>query len=193
MSTSHERQLYLDDIIDLKNDVISVRGFTNVFIYTKDEKTASVFEKLKKASANDTRFHVFLKKDIPNYFHIKNSSRTSDILLLAQAGWVIMQSRKWRPHYLKGDWKRGEHGFDNMDRDMNPGFFGYGPMLRSGYKKRCIKSIDLYSLMCYILNIRPHDNDGRFQRMKPFLKDFKDEKEESESYQEEDDDPIKCV
>lgn len=207
MSTSADRMIFLNDIINIKEDVTAVHGFTNVFIYTKYRKTARIYKNLKRASQNDTRFHVFLKKNIPNYFHIKHSSRTADILLLAQPGWVILKNKKSLPPYLKAkNWIRGEHGYDIMQRDMNPGFFAYGPMFRSGFKKSCIKSIDLYSLMCYILDIRPHKNDGRFERVQPLLKDFENDKDENSNVKfklveaikakeskEDDNDPITCV
>lgn len=69
-----------------------------------------------------------------------------------------------------------------------------GPMFRKGFHKKCIKTVDLYSLMTYILDLTPHKNDGRFGRVKPLLQDFKDERPEDiiDMSDVDPDDPVKC-
>lgn len=82
-----------------------------------------------------------------------------------------MVDKKALPPYLKADdWVRSEHGYDSMDRDMNPGFFAFGPAFKRGFKKFCIETVDLYGLMSTIMDIEPSPNDGRFSRVAPLLK-----------------------
>ena len=65
---------------------------------------------------------------------------------------------------------RSEHGYDNMIRDMSPGFFAFGPRFKRDFKKFCIETVDLYALMCRIMDVEASPNDGRFSRVAPLLK-----------------------
>ena len=111
-----------------------------------------------------------MKEEIPPYMHIRNNSRTGDILILPEPGWIVVDKNALPPYLKADDWVRSEHGYDSMDRDMNPGFFAFGPAFKRGYKKFCIETVDLYNLMCTIMDIDPSPNDGRFSRVAPLLK-----------------------
>ncbi|XP_057291741.1 bis(5'-adenosyl)-triphosphatase ENPP4-like [Hydractinia symbiolongicarpus] len=170
INTSSSRVLQLDDYVDSKHDLRYISGFTNIFLYTKHNKTKSAYEKLKKGSEKeDSHFKVYLKEDIPEDFHVKKNNRTAPILILPDPGW-IMTNQKEKVPYLKGDWKRGEHGYSIYERNMNPGFYAFGPMFRQGYRKTFIRTVDIYSLMCFILNLKPHANDGDFDKVKDVFK-----------------------
>ena len=194
INTSYEREIKLDKYIDSKQDIRYLGGFTNIFLYTYQNVTETVFEKLKNGSKEkDSHFRVYRKKDLPNYLHAKNSKLLPEIIVLPDPGWVITNEKNNIP-YLKGKWERGDHGYDITERKMNPGFMAVGPMFRKGFHKKCIKTVDVYSLMTYILDLVPHKNDGRFGRVKPLLQDFKDERPENivDMSEVDLDDPVKC-
>ena len=73
--------------------------------------------------------------------------------------------------YLQGDWYRGDHGYDIKHKDMNPAFFAYGPSFKKGYRKKCVHMVDVYGLMCRVLNITCRSNDGRVERIQSLLVD----------------------
>jgi len=193
--TSHTRQILIDDYIDSISTVRYIGGFTNIFYYTYPNSTDEVYRSLKKASEEEnSHFKVFRRIDIPEYLHVKNNKRTADILMLPDPGWVVLNKKSNMPPYLKGEWERGDHGYDITERKMSPAFYAIGPSFRSSFRKRCIKTVDIYSLMCYILDLKPHMNDGVFGRIKPFLQDFASQRPEDTinySFADEDD-PIKC-
>ena len=159
----------LSKLVNLKDDIEGVFGFTTVFLYAKPNKTAKVYKKLKKISEKSTTFRVFLKDDIPKYLHVGNNSRTGDILILPEPGWIVVDKTALAEYLQKPNWVRSEHGYDTLNREMNPGFFAFGPMFKKGFKKPCIKTVDLYELMCKILGMEPGQNDGKFERVKPLL------------------------
>ena len=102
--------------------------------------------------------------------HLRHNSRTGDILILPQPGWIVVDKNALPPYLKAGDWVRSEHGYDNMNRDMNPGFFAFGPAFKQGFKKFCIETVDLYNLMCAIMDMEPSPNDGKFSRVAPLLR-----------------------
>ena len=126
---------------------------TNLF--AKGNKTEYIYNKLKNISSHMT---LYLRKDIPDFLHIKNSSRTGDILIVAEKEWVVSTYDR------HDDTEWGSHGYSHMYRDMNPFFVAFGPAFRSGIKKRCIETVDVYGVVCYILGIKPVKNDGSFSR-----------------------------
>jgi hypothetical protein len=43
---------------------------------------------------------------------------------------------------------------------MYPIFIGHGPDFKKNFKIEPFKNVDLYPLMCYLLKIEPHLNNG---------------------------------
>lgn len=54
----------------------------------------------------------------------------------------------------------GDHGYDNVLPSMHPFMAASGPGFRQGYKMRSLQSVDLYPLMCYLLQIPAQPNNG---------------------------------
>ena len=79
------------------------------------------------------------------------------------------------PPYLKGKWERGDHGYSNEHRVMSPAFFAWGPSFRSGYRVKCIHTVDVYSLMQHLLNMNCKSTDGNWNRIRSVLKNEDDE------------------
>ncbi len=70
----------------------------------------------------------------------------------------------------------GWHGYSNSYKEMWPFFVAIGPEFKQDYLtntfvKEDIESVDLYNLMCHLLQISPATNDGNFDRIKHVLKD----------------------
>ena len=170
MNTTNKKMINLDEIINTRKHIRHITGFTNVIIYTKSGHTEQVYKKLKEASSKKP-FKVFLKKDIPDYFHIKNNDRMGDILLLPNPGWTV-SNKLWSTPSIEGTFERGEHGYSNQRREMSSWFVARGPGLKSGVHTKCIETVDVYVLMCYLLNITPLKHDGHVKRVSSFLKDF---------------------
>ena len=171
VNTNHTGVIQLQDYIDLKPNVEHAFGFTNCFIYPKPGRLDYIYNKLKNAHPN---MRIFRKEEMPEFWHIKRNNRTAPLLLLPDPGWMINNTVQ-QMQYQKGEFFRGEHGYSNLVRDMNPGFFAFGPAFKPGTKIPFMETVDLYSLMCHILQIKPLKHDGDFERVKPLLvKEFKE-------------------
>ncbi len=54
----------------------------------------------------------------------------------------------------------GDHGYDNTFMDMHPIFIAHGPAFRKGIVAKPFSSLDIYPLICHILDIEPAQHDG---------------------------------
>lgn len=60
----------------------------------------------------------------------------------------------------------GDHGYDNLLPSMHPFMAASGPSFRQGYKMSSLQSVDLYPLMCYLLQIPAQPNNGSLSNAK---------------------------
>ena len=63
----------------------------------------------------------------------------------------------------------GSHGYSNKLPNMHPIFIAHGPAFKKGYKAEPFASIDLYPLLCRLLDIEPRLNNGSFEAIKQIL------------------------
>ncbi len=128
------------------------------------DRLQEVYETLKR---NEYHYNVYLKKDVPDYYHYSKSPLTFSILLVADIGWSLVSNRR-------SDWvskSKGNHGYDNNHLDMHGIFFANGPAFKDGYKTGTLWNIDIYPMLCKIFNIYPRSNiDGELERIEFILK-----------------------
>lgn len=67
----------------------------------------------------------------------------------------------------------GNHGYNNSLPDMRALFLAHGPaFIKSNSEPSALLyNVDFYVLMCHLLGIRPHANDGSFSRICHILLD----------------------
>nr|AAP05975.1 hypothetical protein [Schistosoma japonicum] len=64
-------------------------------------------------------------------------------------------------------------GYDPDNKEMSPFFMAAGPQIdgsRTGKLQERIKLIDIYSLICLILDLKPAPNDGSVCRVRPMVR-----------------------
>jgi alkaline phosphatase D len=54
---------------------------------------------------------------------------------------------------------------------MHAIFYAKGPAFKTGYKHPTFENINIYPLICHILNIKPAVVDGKIDHVKGMLKD----------------------
>jgi len=137
-----------------------------MFIDTKKENQQKIFDLLKK---NENHYKAYKKSEIPEYFHYNKHPFISEIVLIADLGWSLIDKNS-NKDYSNGE-VRGNHGYDNRNIEMHGFFLAKGPAFKSGYKTGTIKNIDIYPLLCKIFNIEPRQNiDGDLERIGHILK-----------------------
>ena len=56
--------------------------------------------------------------------------------------------------------KRGNHGWDNLNSEMQALFVAQGPSFQKSLQVRPFHNIELYNLMCIMIGIDPLPNNG---------------------------------
>ncbi|KAF7472171.1 bis(5'-adenosyl)-triphosphatase ENPP4 [Marmota monax] len=155
---SENRWINLDLCIDRSN--YSLIDLSPVAAVLPKINITEVYEKLKNCSPH---MNVYLKKDIPNRYYYQHNDRIQPIILVADEGWTIVLN--------KSSSKLGDHGYDNSLPSMHPFLAAHGPAFHKGYKYSTINIVDIYPMMCHILGLKPHPNNGTFSHTKCLLVD----------------------
>jgi len=129
-------------------------------VYSTKEYTDSVYKNLNNVNG----ISVWKKDDLPERFHLKQNTRCSEIVVVADSGWTTALSTN--KSYLGGT-----HGYDNMNKDMYGIFYGIGPLFKNNYNAKTLYNTDIYSLIIHMLGIKPAPNDGKPERIMHVLKD----------------------
>lgn len=114
-------------------------------------KFEKVYNELKNAHPH---LHVFKKEEIPERFHYGKHPRVLPIFGYADSTWEVFT------RYDPANSYRSDHGYDNEDVDMKGIFYAQGPFFKKGHSAKPLKSIDLYGMMCEILQVEPAPNNG---------------------------------
>jgi len=73
--------------------------------------------------------------------------------------------------------KKAQRDRERKERDLYSGFghmmktigFAWGPDFKKGYISDPIEAVDLYQLIAFLLQIKPNENDGSWDRVRPML------------------------
>lgn len=104
------------------------------------------------------------KSQLPLKWHYGTNPRIPEIVVVADSSWSIGT----RPDgsSIRG----GAHGYDNSNSDMFSIFYAAGPSFKKNYKFKELNNVDIYNLICRILDISPAKNDGDPAHIKGILR-----------------------
>jgi ectonucleotide pyrophosphatase/phosphodiesterase family member 5 len=165
---SADRVVLVDQIIDITR--VQMVDWTPVSMINFNDSSYrdEAIAKLKLADEELDGFRLFLKEDIPDYWHLKNNSRTTDAILVANNGWTLT-SRNRLNRFIEG-LPSGTHGFDSRERDMHGIFIARGPNVKKGSKTPPIENVHIYAMMCKLLGIEPAPNDGELKVLEQVIR-----------------------
>uniref|UniRef100_UPI00358E72E8 autotaxin isoform X2 n=1 Tax=Myxine glutinosa TaxID=7769 RepID=UPI00358E72E8 len=107
-------------------------------------------------TCHSQHFKPYLKHHLPKRLHYAFNQRIEDIHLLVEEGWMVYTKKEEIPLLFPG----GDHGYDNSLKRMQAVFIGYGPSFKSKTQVQPFENIELYNLMCDLLNVTPMPNNG---------------------------------
>uniref|UniRef100_A0A672FN01 Extracellular Endonuclease subunit A domain-containing protein n=1 Tax=Salarias fasciatus TaxID=181472 RepID=A0A672FN01_SALFA len=108
----------------------------------------------------DQKTRPYLKAHLPKRLHFANSRRIEDVGVLVEPRWLF---ERFAPVLNSGSLtfcSGGNHGWDNDLDSMHALFLSFGPQFQSRTEVEPFSNIELYNLMCDVLNISPADNNG---------------------------------
>jgi predicted AlkP superfamily pyrophosphatase or phosphodiesterase len=163
-ATSHDRVIYLDDLIALDDvDVVNYGILAGINPAAGHDSAAAEATLLSARAA----MHCWRKSQVPARLHYGTHARVPALLCLADDGWVITSHAQeaTRKHF-----SLGEHGYDNDDPAMRALFVAHGPAFEHGLVVPEFDNVDVYPLLTHLLDIRPQPNDGHFDVVAPMLR-----------------------
>jgi ectonucleotide pyrophosphatase/phosphodiesterase family protein 5 len=169
--------LYLSDYFDVNKillyDKCNYGAFSELwFKETKDVKDIYEILKnnIKKKDFGKIKW-IYLKKEIPERFHLMNSHRIAPLILVANIGYQIVLERNKNVSATK---HRATHGFDPNDVQMRGTFLAKGKSFKKYYRSnKPVFLIDIYSLLCHLMDMKPNANNGSLSRISEVLVEFK--------------------
>ncbi|XP_053315226.1 ectonucleotide pyrophosphatase/phosphodiesterase family member 3 [Spea bombifrons] len=99
-------------------------------------------------------FKPYIKSDLPKRFHYANHIRIDKVHLYVDRQWLVVKDNKYT--FCGG----GNHGYDNEFKSMEAIFIGHGPGFKRGVEVEPFDNIEIYNLMCDLLQIHPAPNNG---------------------------------
>ncbi len=122
-------------------------------------------ERIGKALAcKDTHMRAFNKWELPYRMHSARSRRIPKIMLDMDVSWRGV----FRRDAYSG---QGAHGWDNLFLDMQALFVARGPSFKSREVVRPFENVQLYNLMCALVNVTPAENNGTWGALHHLLVD----------------------
>jgi len=121
-------------------------------------------------AGNSISMDVYLKEEIPERYHYRDNDRITNVVVFARPGYSCYSFfTGFHPN-------TGEHGYDNGLENMRASYYSFGPSFKKNYKVGGFENVNIYPLMCHLLGLQPHPNNGSLDVLKHTLLEF-DEKE----------------
>ncbi|XP_061166536.1 glycerophosphocholine cholinephosphodiesterase ENPP6-like [Saccostrea echinata] len=170
----------LSDKIDMNDISVLIPEGANIKIWPKDGAIDKVYDALQ-AVAEGGKITVYRKDKIPERYNLKRHYRVSPIFIEADDGVYITLPCKCigcSPctipfanivKYEGTGEMRGMHGYDNTDADMRAIFLASGPEFKKNYTSKPFYNVELYQLMCKILQVNPNHHNGTWSNVSPML------------------------
>lgn len=159
---SDDRKVLITDYVDV-NWIAELQGYNpNFNIKAKEGCIDSIYNALVGIEG----LSIWKSTDVPEYLNYGSHIRTLDLVLVADSSWSVVVE----PETNVGN---GAHGFDNTNTTMFAIFYAFGPAFKSDYTAPKFNNVDIYPLICEILELDPAPVDGKLENVKGMLKDKK--------------------
>jgi predicted AlkP superfamily pyrophosphatase or phosphodiesterase len=157
---SSKKYINLNAIVPARM-IASISGSNPVYLINPGEgKKDSILYLLNKTKG----LKAWKKSEVPAKWHYGTNARIPEIVVVADSSWSI--GTRADGSSIRG----GAHGYDNSNSDMFSIFYAAGPSFKRNYKIRELNNIDVYNLICKILDINPSKNDGDPSHIKGMLR-----------------------
>ena len=111
-------------------------------------------ERIRKAlECQDDHMRVWTKWELPYRLHSVRSNRIPNLMLDLDLG--------WRGMFKQEEYSSlGDHGWDFLYEEMHAIFVAHGPSFRKDLTAKPFQNVQLYNLMCALIDIEPAENNG---------------------------------
>jgi predicted AlkP superfamily pyrophosphatase or phosphodiesterase len=150
--TRANRVIFLDDLIELEETQIIFTGTIGGLDVINGGGQSELLRRLN----THPHLQAFARADVPERLHFSTNSRIPDFILIPDLGWKVEALESFDPEKAGG----GDHGYDNEEPDMASIFIAHGPAFKPRSRLDRADNIDVYNLLCALLEITPAPNEG---------------------------------
>ncbi len=149
-NTSAAQTVQLSSLVDTSNIRPSFSGpVTGLHVSGGPESAQRVRDQL---NAKLTRGRAYLRQDLPERYHLRETPRAGDVIVVMDEGWTMATSIINRG-LIQNAW--GEHGWAPEVASMRAIFLIAGAGIRKGVTIPEVENVDVYPLMTELLGLRP--------------------------------------
>ncbi|XP_053137235.1 ectonucleotide pyrophosphatase/phosphodiesterase family member 3 [Hemicordylus capensis] len=109
-------------------------------------------------------FKAYLTPNLPKRLHYVNNIRIDRVHLMVDRQWLAVRFKSYS--FCGG----GNHGYDNEFKSMEAIFVAHGPGFKEKTEVKPFENIEVYNLMCDLLQIQPAPNNGTHGSLNHLLK-----------------------
>jgi len=172
-NVSKDRVIYIDNYTNSINNIniISEGSYMQLDLKNLSKNQLNNFKNELDLIPN---IRYYFKDEIPNILNIKNSD-TPDLIIIPDIGWIITSIKKNSFKSFINEMERGivkgMHGYTVDNLEMHGIFYAFGPSFLHQKKIESIENIDIYPVLCKILDIPiENDIDGKIEKFSKVLK-----------------------
>lgn len=169
-ATSKERMVNLDEYIKPDSYRIFSSDPVAAILPNPGEEDAIYNSLFEGANKKHSHFQVYKKENIPPEYHFTNNRRIMPIIVVANENYSIAHNGS-QDYYTE----KGNHGYNNSLQDMHPFFVAMGPGFRKGSAIDTFNNVDIYPLLCHLLELHPAPNNGSLEAVHSLLAELKEE------------------
>lgn len=160
---SADKIIRIDDIINMNNAERIIWGATTM-IQPEEGTGEEMYQALKVA---ENHYRIYRKEDLPERYHLKNHRRVTDLIMVADLGYTILESD--RETEFKESLPAATHGYDNKNKKMHAFFIANGPAFKKDKPVGRFQNIHIYELINHLMKTEPAPNDGSLDSVRVLL------------------------
>ena len=134
----------------------------------KGINTNTILEFLKPT---ERHFKVYKTENTPGFEYTPKNKDWGTIQIIPDFGYYFSSKTAILSKLKNPSKTSGVHGYDPKQKDMHGIFYANGPAFKKNYTTPALRNIDIYPLICKILDLKiPSNIDGDFNKIKTILK-----------------------
>lgn len=162
------RAEYLEDYVDV-TELKTTGDISRFSMYFDDEaKMEKVYSVLKQKGKH---FNIYKRSEMPARYHYSKNPRCGDLIVVAQAPYLVHLKRKVRDSIHAFSEDHGGHGYDPLlTLTMHGIFYAMGPAIKERGRVPAFENVHIYPLLLKVLGINVLGNiDGDLKVLSPLL------------------------
>ncbi|WP_027125052.1 ectonucleotide pyrophosphatase/phosphodiesterase [Gelidibacter mesophilus] len=159
------------EIETIKNDSLYSTIDNGSLVSLHPKKGSNIDAIIRNLKKKEHHFKVYKTADTPGFEYVPKNKDWGAIQVQPDYGYYFSTKGKIETMKTAAIHSVGVHGYGPEHKDMAGIFYAKGPAFKKGFSLGAIRNIEIYPLICEILNLEiPRDIDGSLEMIKSVLK-----------------------